>query len=117
VHAVAEERLAEYEFTVLKAVKEVENALIQEKMQHKHIKALELQLQAADRTLFEARGQYKKGIIDYLPVLAAILAFQSLEQELIIQRTQLVVYRINLYRALGGDWTDALTREGLNNGK
>ena len=117
VHAVAEERLAEYEFTVLKAVKEVENALIQEEMQHKHIKALELQLQAADRTLIEARGQYKKGIIDYLPVLAATLASQSLEQELIIQRTQLVVYRINLYRALGGDWTNALTREGLNNEK
>ncbi len=117
VRAVAEERLAEYRHTVLKAVKEVENALIQEEMQHKHIKALELQLQAADRTLIEAREQYKKGIIDYLPVLTATLASQRLEQELIIQRTQLVVYRINLYRSLGGDWTDALTKEGLNNEK
>jgi len=115
VRAVAEERLASYKYTVLNAVKEVENSLVQEEMQKKHIKALELQLHAAGRALVEARERYKKGIIDYLPVLTQILAVQRLERELITKRTILVVYRVNLYRALGGDWTDELDREGLNN--
>ncbi|MBL0700642.1 MAG: efflux transporter outer membrane subunit [Desulfosarcina sp.] len=115
VRAVAEERLASYKYTVLNAVKEVENSLVQEEMHKKHIKALELQLHAAGRALVEARERYKKGIIDYLPVLTQILAVQRLERELITQRTILVVYRVNLYRALGGDWTDELNREGLNN--
>ncbi|MBL0731422.1 MAG: efflux transporter outer membrane subunit [Desulfosarcina sp.] len=115
VRAVAEERLAFYRYTVLNAVKEVENALVQEEMQKKHINALELQLYAAGRALVEARERYKKGIIDYLPVLTQILAVQRLERGLITQRTILVIYRVNLYRALGGDWTDELTREGLNN--
>jgi NodT family efflux transporter outer membrane factor (OMF) lipoprotein len=113
--AVAEERLASYKYTVLNAVKEVENALVQEEMQKKHIKALELQLHSAGRALVEARERYKKGIIDYLPVLTQILAVQRLERELIIKRTILVVYRVNLYRALGGDWTDKLDKEGLKN--
>ncbi len=115
VMAVAEERLAEYKYTVLNAVKEVENALVQEKMQKKHISALELQLDTAGKAMAEASERYKKGIIDYLPVLTEILAVQRLEQELIIQRTILVVYRVNLYRALGGDWTDKLAKKGFNN--
>ena len=115
MRAVAEERLAEYKYTVLNAVKEVENALVQEKMQKKHINALELELDTAGKATVEARERYKKGIITYLPVLTAILAVQRLEQRLIIQRTKLVVYRVNLYRALGGDWTDKLHRKGFNN--
>ena len=113
VLAAAEERLAEYKYTVLNAVKEVENALVQETMQRKHLGALKLQLDAAGRALIEARERYKKGIINYLPVLTEILAVQRLEQELIIQRTILVVYRVNLYRALGGDWTGK--ERGRNN--
>lgn len=113
--AVAAERLAAYRSTVLNAVKEVENALIQEKMQRKHIKALKLQLSAAKRALFAASERYKKGVSDYLPVLTQILAVQRLERELIVQHTMMVIYRVNLYRALGGDWTDKLARGGLNN--
>jgi len=89
--------------------------LIQEKMQRKHIKALKLQLSAAKRALFAASERYKKGISDYLPVLTEILAVQRLERELIVQHTMMVIYRVNLYRALGGDWTDKLARGVLNN--
>jgi len=42
-------------------------------------------------------------------VLSNLLSVQSLEQNLIIRRAELLNYRIELYRALGGTWTDTLS--------
>jgi outer membrane protein TolC len=56
----------------------------------------------------EAREQYRKGVEDYLPVLTQLLAVQNLERDLITQKTQLLIDRIDLYKALGGNWTDTV---------
>jgi multidrug efflux system outer membrane protein len=42
-------------------------------------------------------------------VLTQLLAVQGLERDLIQRQTELVIYRVSLYRALGGKWTEALT--------
>lgn len=107
--AVAEENLWRYREAVLTAVREVEDALVSEQKQREHIQGLERQAEAARNALEQASERYRKGLNDYLPVLTQLLTVQSLERDLIRQRALLVIDRINLYRALGGSWPEALT--------
>jgi NodT family efflux transporter outer membrane factor (OMF) lipoprotein len=106
--AATDENLAAYRETVLTAVREVQDALVAEYYQRRHIAALNRQLEAARNALVEAREQYRKGVDDYLPVLTQLLAVQNLERDLITQNTQLFVDRIDLYTALGGNWPDTV---------
>ncbi len=111
--AVIEERLAAYRAAVLAAIKEVEDALVTERMQHRHIAALEKQIEYADHALQEAEQRYRKGLNDYLPVLTSLQTTQRLTRSLVEARRNLLVYRVRLYRALGGNWTDDLERPAL----
>jgi multidrug efflux system outer membrane protein len=113
--AVADEKLSAYRRTVLTAIKEVEDALISEEKQRQHIDALDRQIIAARNALNEARERYRKGMNDYLPVLTQLLAVQGLERDIIQQKTQLLSYRVSLYRALGGAWANNMNEEGLLN--
>jgi outer membrane protein TolC len=105
---VVDEMLANHQHTVLSAIKEVEDALVSENKQHKHLGALKKQLTAARNGFTEARSRYLSGLNDYLPVLTQLLTVQNLERELIKQETELIITRVNLYRALGGTWTHIL---------
>lgn len=107
--AVVAERLAAYHGLVLNAVREVEDALMDEAKLREHIAALGSQLDASRNALSEARSRYRSGLSDYLPVLTQLLSVQGLERTLIQRKTDLLVARVNLYRALGGDWTAELT--------
>ena len=107
--AVADENLAAYRQTVLTAIKEVEDALISESKQREHIKGLEKEADTAQKALVEAGNRYRNGLTDYLPVLTQLLTFQGLERDLIQQKTNLLIMRVDLYRALGGAWTESLT--------
>jgi len=107
--AVVEERLANYRLVVLTAIKEVEDALVQESKQREHLEALSRELDNARNTHREALERYLKALNDYLPVLAALERAQLLTRSLVSARRELLVFRINLYRALGGTWTRALT--------
>ena len=109
--AATDENLAAYRETVLTAVREVQDALVAEYYQRRHIAALDRQLTAARNALVEARELYRKGVDDYLPVLTQLLAVQNLERDLITQKTQLLIDRIDLYTALGGNWPDTVVAE------
>lgn len=102
--AKAQEQLWNYRRTVYTAVKEVEDALVSETRRREHIKALEAQRDAAKNGLDRANQRYRSGVADYLPVLTQLLTLQSLERDLVAQRTELLLDRIQLYRALGGTW-------------
>jgi len=107
--AVVEERLMQYGQVLLVAMTEVESALVQERQQIDNIAALEEQVEIAEKALREARARYREGLIDYLPVLTALQAQQGVELRLLQTRRQLLSYRIQLCRALGGTWTSRLT--------
>ena len=112
--AVAEERLAAYEQTVLTAVQEVEDALATEKGRRDLLAALDVQLEMARSAEVEARRRYLGGVDDsFLAYLSAISAVQSLELSLVQEKADLLKNRVALYIALGGDWTSDLTPEGL----
>ncbi|MBU1565809.1 MAG: efflux transporter outer membrane subunit [Proteobacteria bacterium] len=100
--ALAQEKLYSYGEALFTAVEEVEAALVQEKEQQSLINSLDLQLDLATRTLQTVRDRYKQGTEDYQRVLQAILSQQGLQRSLVSEHQQLISYRIDLYRALGG---------------
>ena len=107
--AVVDEKVSAYRQTVLTAIKEVEDALVNETKQREHINGLEKVTATARKALKEAGNRYRKGLNDYLPVLTQLLTVQGLERELIQKHANLLGARISLYRALGGTWTESLT--------
>ncbi len=102
--AVQEQRLAYYRETALVAVKEVEDALVRERFHGQRLAALRRQYQHAEDTLQEADSRYRRGLNDYLPVLSAIEASQRLERTLLLAEYDLLANRVDLCRALGGQW-------------
>jgi multidrug efflux system outer membrane protein len=110
--SAVEEQLALYRQTVLNAVGEVESALIREEKIRENITGIANQLKAAQTALEEAGFRYTNGLIDYLPVLTQLLSVQNLELDLITRRTELLIARLDLYRAIGATWTDELKPPG-----
>jgi NodT family efflux transporter outer membrane factor (OMF) lipoprotein len=106
--AAVKEALGAYGQVMLRALQEVEDALIRERKQAEFLAELERQAQLARDTLREARMRYANGLSDYLPVLAALEALQRVERNLITAERQLLSFRVQLHRALGGSWTIAL---------
>jgi multidrug efflux system outer membrane protein len=107
---VVDEQLASYGKTVLTALGEVEDALIQEEKQQIYVEKLGIRTALAKTTLSVAREQYLNGLSDYLPVLMALQTHQETESNLLTAKRQLISYRIQLCRALGGTWTSGLEK-------
>ena len=107
--AVVEERLGAYRATVINAIKEVEDALISEQKQRDYIVALDQRLEAARLSYGESINRYRNGLIEYTTVLIQLNTLQALERDRVAAQYDLLQYRINLYRALGGTWPNELT--------
>ena len=100
------ELAANYNSTVLTAMKEVEDALAGER-------ALQVQLEHVQRRLGEAkaaeelsRQRYQQGIESILTVLVSERSRRAAEEQLTVLKGQIWATRVNLYLALGGDWID-----------
>ncbi len=102
--------LQAYAQTTLTALQEVENALVREREQAATIDHQDRQLGIARQTLDEARFRYLSGLTDYLPVLTTLQGVQQLERSIVGSRRQLLSYRVQLCRALGGSWMGDLER-------
>ncbi len=112
---LVDERLAAYRLVVLTAIREVEDALVNERKQTEYIAALSDRLSIVRSALTEALQRYRKGLNDYLPVLSALTSTQQLERTLVQARFQRLSYRVMLHRALGGSWMqDELQTQGSN---
>lgn len=109
--AVYEERLAAFTKIYLEAIEDVENALYQEDRQREYIKRLETRRAVLDQTLSAARAVYEQGESDYLPVLDSIQNLRVVERNLISQQLNLVLYRIQLFRALGAPISNSPIQE------
>jgi len=107
---VVRAQLLSYTQTFLTAVQDVESALLLERQQQKNVEAVTRQLDLSRATLDAARIRYRDGGEDFLRVLVALQAVQRNEQSLVSAHRQLLSYRIQLYRALGGSWPQDLER-------
>jgi len=106
--AVVDERLAAYRETVINAVKEVEDALASEQKQREYIGMIDERLEAARLSYDESINRYRNGLIEYTTVLIQLNTLQALERDRIQAQYDLLQYRTNLYRALGGTWPNQM---------
>lgn len=105
--AIADERFHAYRETVLTAVADVENALLENVYQEQKLFALDRQLRASRTALEQAQISYANGNQDYLNVLTSLTSVQTLERQMVESKRNLAIARILLYRALGGrSWVD-----------
>ena len=102
--AVASEKLHDYGQAVVEALGEVEDSLVREKRQLTYMDSLDVQLKLSGRAMERVRERYTKGAEDYLRVLDALLTHQKLQRTRLTASRDLVQYRIDLCRALGGGW-------------
>ena len=98
--------MADYQQTLVEALQEVDDALINEDRQQVYLKRLRDQLDTSENVVANLRLRYLRGATDYLDVLDALLTQQQLQLDLLTGRYQLLDYRINLYRALAGPIDD-----------
>lgn len=106
--AQLEELVAAYGQALLTALGEVEDALVQEHRQRDHLALVEEQLALARSAHAEARTRYVNGLGTYLEVLTTERSEQQAEQALLQARRQMLAYRVQLHRALGGTWARSL---------
>lgn len=102
--AQADAELAAYQKTVLTALEETENALVdfgREQARRDYLR--ESQRSAVDATAL-ARQRYEGGLADFLPVLDAQRTQLAVEAELAESETRTATDLIALYKALGGGW-------------
>lgn len=106
--AVVDERVYGFGQTLLTAMQEVETSLALERRQLELLGRLRRQAETTAVSLELERDRYLNGLADYLRVLTALQAQQQTEQQLLEAERQLLSYRVQLCRALGGDWTRTL---------
>ncbi|HDH05992.1 MAG TPA: efflux transporter outer membrane subunit [Nitrospirae bacterium] len=106
--AVFRENLAVYHKAVLNAFREVEDAISKIRASEERIKMLDETVSASENSLRLALDRYMQGLTDYLPVLSGQLGHLTAKSDLIAARRQAVSDRIQLARALGGDWVDGV---------
>lgn len=107
--AVLKEQVALFESTLRRAIKEVEDALVNGRAIAKRIKWLEERVTAAEGAVRLSLDQYSQGLALYLNVLTAEQALLGARTDLINARRDLIAARITLARALGGRWMDKET--------
>ncbi len=96
--------LLNYKSVVLKALKEIENAMISYSREIKHEKSLEKALKSTESVLSVAEENYRAGISDYINVLDAERSLQEIEDQLMVSKGKILVNLIHLYKVLGGGW-------------
>jgi NodT family efflux transporter outer membrane factor (OMF) lipoprotein len=111
--AVFRENLAVYHQSVLNAFKEVEDALASSRATKKRIAMLEERVSAASSALRLSLLRYTFGLSDYLPVLAAQQSYADSKSAFLEAKRQLISDRIQLARALGGEWGEEIMKQRL----
>ena len=92
----------------LVALREIKDAIDQELNQIELLEDVRAQISIASSTLAEARFSYANGQNEYLDVISALQALQSVQRQEVTVRKQLLSIRSNLYLALGGEWLGEL---------
>ncbi|MCB9554906.1 MAG: efflux transporter outer membrane subunit [Deltaproteobacteria bacterium] len=115
--AQLDESLANFDGLLRRAVKEVEDALVSGRAQEQRVKFLEAQAEAAENALRLATEQYQQGLLTYLTVLTTEQAAFAAKTQLINGRRELISSRIQLARAIGGDWVDRELNARTNKGQ
>ncbi|HNW61296.1 MAG TPA: efflux transporter outer membrane subunit [bacterium] len=97
--------LLSYESTVLKALEEVENALVAFANEQQRKESLSLATDAAQRAAELAQLEYKAGMVDFTTVLDSQRSLLSFQDQLAQCEGTVSTNLIHLYKVLGGGWS------------
>jgi len=103
--AVREQAQVNYEKTVLSALQEVENALVDIVRTRERSAALTVATTAAHNAAEMSRQRYSAGLIDFQSVLDSERSVLSIEDSLASARADGLLALVRLYKALGGGWS------------
>lgn len=98
------EALLRYEDTIVRALEDVENALVSLRDQRLRADALQSAAGSADAALGRAQSLYDRGQIDLLPLLDAQRTHLSVRISSNESNTRLLLATVDLFKALGGGW-------------
>jgi outer membrane protein TolC len=104
----------EYQNTVLRAGREVEDFLIAFLRTQEQRDRLAASADAAARTLEITYDQYRLGAVDFTPVVLFESTLAEQQDQLVASRGNIVLNLIGTYRALGGGWEMRLARDGTH---
>lgn len=105
VEAQAKQAVAQYEQTILVALREVEDALVGVSTAREQAAAQEKQVNSLRSALHLANLRYKGGLANYLDVLIAQRSLFVTELALADTHRLHLVSVVQLYKALGGGWS------------
>ena len=110
--AVRDQAAINLERTVLSSLEEVENALVSLAKGRERQAALTDATRAARAAAELAHQRYASGIIDFQTVLTTERTALTLEDNLATAKANTTQALIQLYKALGGGWSTALSMNG-----
>ncbi|MDD2725620.1 MAG: efflux transporter outer membrane subunit [Methylovulum sp.] len=102
--AHAEGQLALYEKTVLGALEETENALLEYGKLQQRREYFRAAVVAGEKAAYLARLRYQDGVADFLAVLDAERRLLETQDRLAQTETDTATALISVYKALGGGW-------------
>ncbi len=102
--ASAEAALAQYEQTVLLALEETENALVDFGRQQVRQDLLRQSAEASEKAVELAQLRYRYGVADFLTVLDAERTLLEAQDQLAQSETSTATALVAVYKALGGGW-------------
>jgi NodT family efflux transporter outer membrane factor (OMF) lipoprotein len=100
-----EQASTQYEVAVLRAVQEVEDALVSYAQEQVRGERLTAAVDAAQQAADLAAQRYNTGLRDFRDVLDAQRSLVSLQDQLAASRANVSTAVVQLYRALGGGWS------------
>ncbi len=103
-NARTEQALAQYQQTILTAFQDVNSALTAYAKEQIRHQSLARSVQASQQAETLAESQYRRGLVDFLPVLTSQQSLYQ-AQDALVQSDQFVALDlVALYKALGGGW-------------
>jgi multidrug efflux system outer membrane protein len=102
--AQAEQARFAYRATVLRALREVEDAMAQLRGETLHRDQLKLTIATARQVVDTARNLYSLGATDFLQVLDAQRVLNQSLNALVQAETARTIQAVALFKALGGGW-------------
>ena len=99
------ETVISYESTVLTALEEVQNSLVNYSDEQDRSDRLYGAVEHNQLAVTLAMEQYRAGLVDFLSVLDAQRELYASEDQLVQSETNVATDLVGLYRALGGGWS------------
>lgn len=109
------ETLSAYKETVIKAYRDVIDAMDANRALETYILELEGSTLNSENIYRLALGKYQQGLTDYMPVQSAEQSLFDSRGSLLTARHQLISARIQLAKALGASWTEDQYKELISN--